>query len=876
MTIFFSTTVLVMITFMAFIINIGIFVKAKINLQNATDAAAYAGASVQARQLSNIAYLNWEMRNIYKEWMFKYYVLGGLNLEGVISPSASTMNFRMKGVAYATDASGASTGGATDSYNFPSICIDFADTGGVGLCTRYTVPGLPRFDSSNVIGMDEATNAFIDTIVAEKAKDCSNRSKVNFLTANTWAYNVTETSVPNNIKDLAPEIAIGRMGAFPSALELALRIRNLEAQVNFPPSEQGVCLDPGTGVNCSENIDSKVSTGRTPSLERIYKAFYSGFRNLGSDGDVELRKSFTLREIPPNLDVSNKGTNSFSTLLIPPNRDAENKYYVDLKLMTVNLATFYTMFVQSKGQLSLAGSSVSAEAECAATKVGLPIPGYPLGFVKNPDYMTYYAVEGKSKFVGLFNPFSNEEIVLKAYAAAKPFGGRIGPMPFDISDRAMLKLRTANKSSPFISTLDFSGQLRDRFGNALATNVYRPGMPIPLDFLGGSNKFWLSGADSVVGGWTSQNEIHFGIPNMIYDYPGSLATNTDYYADQAMELIKFDSTEPRAGLYNKTMFQSLSTKLKGLGGSVTTASIDEAILMSRAPTLYDVSNYMVPTPEEVNQAEKTDSWGIIRGGVVGTLNDNSGQNYDIYNMQLYAPMFSSTATDSLFRTPQDIESVVTDYLYNQEMAIEKYISSMNEVAVQIATTNYSGTSGQNTGVQAAEGISNIDFSAPAGKYPTCKSIAGKFAYFYTGNSKYNADSSCNFQSLKDLLINRWSSVQNFGDTYTMEYILPQGFGSQMFTAYRPGAKHDAVNGVQSNPLPGVINKEDTMKRNFYSAKFIPLKSLSSNAGTLYGSNQFLMFSEGNANTISPEATRTSFRNFLDAGKIGVDLSEINQ
>jgi hypothetical protein len=79
---FFSASLIVLITIIAFVINIGLFVKAKINLQNSVDAAAYAGASVQARQLTRIAYLNWEMRNVFKEWMFKYYVLGNVTTEG--------------------------------------------------------------------------------------------------------------------------------------------------------------------------------------------------------------------------------------------------------------------------------------------------------------------------------------------------------------------------------------------------------------------------------------------------------------------------------------------------------------------------------------------------------------------------------------------------------------------------------------------------------------------------------------------------------------------------------------------------------------------------------------------------------------------------
>ena len=79
MSIFLAISLLVAISFVAFVVNVGLFVKAKINLQNAVDAGAWAGAAVQARQLTNMAYLNWEMRNTYKEWMFKYYVLGHMS-----------------------------------------------------------------------------------------------------------------------------------------------------------------------------------------------------------------------------------------------------------------------------------------------------------------------------------------------------------------------------------------------------------------------------------------------------------------------------------------------------------------------------------------------------------------------------------------------------------------------------------------------------------------------------------------------------------------------------------------------------------------------------------------------------------------------------
>ena len=127
--IFFSASLVVFISVIAFVINVGLFVKAKINLQNATDASAFAGAAVQARQLTKIAYLNWEMRNIYKEWMYKYYVVGSLNTPMVETTGSGNacangktcMDFRL-----AADKDALSGRVTADPYNFPAVCIHIA------------------------------------------------------------------------------------------------------------------------------------------------------------------------------------------------------------------------------------------------------------------------------------------------------------------------------------------------------------------------------------------------------------------------------------------------------------------------------------------------------------------------------------------------------------------------------------------------------------------------------------------------------------------------------------------------------------------------------------------------------------------------------
>src|SRR4051812_49183793 len=66
------------ILFFAFVVNTGMLVNAKINLQNAADLAAYAGAATQARQLTQISYLNYEMRRQYKKVLLRYYVMGNM------------------------------------------------------------------------------------------------------------------------------------------------------------------------------------------------------------------------------------------------------------------------------------------------------------------------------------------------------------------------------------------------------------------------------------------------------------------------------------------------------------------------------------------------------------------------------------------------------------------------------------------------------------------------------------------------------------------------------------------------------------------------------------------------------------------------------
>ncbi len=893
MAIFFSTTVVVLVTFIAFIVNIGIFVKAKINLQNATDAAAYAGASVQARQLTNIAYMNWEMRNVYKEWMFKYYVLGNLNIPSVYgAPSGVTMDFKMQSYDGTSET-------AEDSYNFPSICIDYAETGGIGMCTRYLIPGLPRFESANLLGMDDTTNAFVDALVSEKGLDCSQRTQMNFLTATTWAYNVNINDTNSALQTMtaaAPQMATEFMGAFPQAFELALRIRSLEYQVNAAPMN-GICLNASNGVDC--NVEASSLTA--PSQERALKAYLSGWRNLGSNGptdttesDRSFKNSFTLKEISPMINESINSEGSLSTTLIPAGK--WQKPYLDLKLMTLNYSTFYTSFTTAQGNLKVGSEVINAEGQCNVTKVGLPVPGYPLGYFKNPDFLTYYAVEGKTKFVGLFNPFT-KQVVMKAYAAAKPFGGRIGPSLFDLQQQ-YVKLRSSKRSSPYISALD-TNSFKGTFGESLATGeIYVPGMPLPINGTTDLTKFWLMTDTDAVGGWIEEQKIFYGVPNILWDYvSGDVEDGSIYQASQQLEVISYGDVygTPQAGLYNKDMFARFKSHLNNIGGTITPEDIKNGVKAIRSPTRYEANNYLIPTPEAVNSTVSgsgTDSWGVITTDPVGDITVDAGQ-FREYKLELYAPILSNSDPQSLYTGTADIIGVLEQYLLHQERAILKYRNSMNLVAADIYDRNYSTTSGVKTGGAAARVISDLldsqydeiksnpDMANDDTMLPSCKSIAGKFMYFYTGLESsvrdYN-DIDCS-AALITLLKERWNDPTLTGEIYSMHYTLPLSGSmsdySKLFTAYRPGAEHDAgsANGQQINAMSG---SSDTMIRNFYSTKFIPIKSISSlTSGAYSGTSKMIIYSEGKSNDADTEVKRTDFKNPLNESELSIDINTAN-
>lgn len=851
MSLFLSASILIIMTIIAFVINVGLFVKAKINLQNATDAAAYAGASVQARQLTKIAYLNWEMRNIYKEWLYKYYVLGNLNVSDVKNSSGSgTMKFNLQADSFSDPR-------LEDPFNIPSVCIHLSNSQ-FNICRFYSIPGVPQFAPNNLLGQTTATDLFEDIITQNKMEDCYSRSEANFKVANLWTYNVLTSNSNSSLTDEAFPILSDRQGAWPQATELGLRMRNLEKILNREPVAE-VCIS-----NCQQQISTLEAQQRIGN-ERVIKAFYSAYRNLGNEEENEMKSSFVLKELSPTAYFEQNEMNP-SNLLIPT---AYPKKYVDLKLMMVNYTIFFNHFVPDKGTLTINGREYQDEGRCSLSKVAIPVPGYSLGFYKNPDVLTYYAVKGEAEFTGMFNPFKQNAFTLEAYAAAKPMGGRIGPMLFTEKNNYLTARSDNMRSVPYMASFKFEGT---SIGNDIYSETngkkYIPGLPIPTNSRTFPGSFWLEDVSNPIGGKLADPaNIRFGLPNLVFDYDIDYSNRTYTTRDQGIHFISPLSRDQSVGLFSKQQFEKFKGQITNVP-IIKKDDMERELERLRIPTKYEAANYLIPSLSDINKNNKLDAFGFINS----SKRVKSRSDFNVFQSDIWAPLYDNDQEDVLYKNPSEIIGIVNDFIKNQEGAMIKYTMSVNKVAQNIYEQNPNDPKWR----AAANSVSDI--FAPnmraedidlTKKPKSCQSLLGKFLYSFSGtvNPKVTPDdtSLCPLP-LSTLLTEYFSNPQPGYDRqfYSLKYSYPSNdrFEEYLFSGYMPGPFKGAnEDGLLLNPLnPSLLS--NSTRRNYYSTKFVSLPSVSSKViPQNYRNENFAIFTEGK---VAPTLNlKHSFKNSLN-------------
>ena len=381
---------LTFILFFAFVVNTGMLVNAKINLQNAADLAAYSGASQQARLLNEISYLNYEMRRAYKKFLFRYYVLG--NMSQISFPSGGGSG----GAVWSPD------GNAANSYQVPSVCMIFNSKDNycqVSKLAKIAIPPSNPLDAINTTLVAQLKK--LDEI---RRSNCQTIGKTNTLLLFLWLYNADPTlqqlsaslqgvsstgagDAPKVI-DVIRGLASG-LGLLPRELLLRQRIKTLTEYVNAAPLK-GLTKDVVEGYR----------TGSDPmAKERSVNAFLSAYNTLSDN--IFSDDTIQLDELMP---AGNAGARLLT-----------------LKDIKADFDTYAVDFSSASGTLD--GTTA---ADCNSMLVPVRPAPVPVGVYKDPTVLTYYAVRLRAKAKIMFSPFG--DVDLKAYAAARPFGSRIGPV----------------------------------------------------------------------------------------------------------------------------------------------------------------------------------------------------------------------------------------------------------------------------------------------------------------------------------------------------------------------------------------------------------------------------------------------------------------
>jgi hypothetical protein len=408
---------LTFLLFLAFVLNTGMLVNAKINLQNAADLAAYAGAAVQARQLNDIGYLNYEMRRAYKKFLYRYYVIGNATL-----PSFP----RTGGSGPARFATNLATGGQIN-FGVPSTCVTFLPND--NFCSLANLPAIPNPGraTNNLDAIMNALSNNLDSLEKVRKRGCIGIGQMNQMLIFYWLWNTDPSleAIANAFSGAGadPEIvarlhvlrSLGQgLGLMPREIFLRKRIDTLSRYVNFKP-QTGVTIKAANALKKGPDWAMH---------ERTIQAFLSAYHTLGTN--TYEGPDIQMDEILP------EGKDGATLIALQNVKTKFDVFATDFAFGNGNACD--PKVANNDSELGPPDKPIPKalrDQACAQCLVAYPqserFSGFDpvVGVAKDPKVMTYYAIRLRAKAHILFSPFGDLEMT--AYAAAQPFGSRIGP-----------------------------------------------------------------------------------------------------------------------------------------------------------------------------------------------------------------------------------------------------------------------------------------------------------------------------------------------------------------------------------------------------------------------------------------------------------------
>lgn len=407
----------ILFVFFAVLINVGLLVHHKINLQHSTDLAAYYGAMKQAENLNVIAHVNFQIRQAWKLLTWRYRILGTFGFRAPSNSAAPVQlyPFDHVGVPGAFVYNG-SKGTANANPNTGGMgCLNLPFNGSpLGIqdipffCVGHS--GFASWSQSESMCQLDCTGFLGARVIG--AIPLAGTAVTPFGGNVAGAVNTAITAVNNNISQLCN--LLGPTGAtvltrfiagyinetYPRIKTIEALAANLSLDADKILDIEGNTIIKGAETTLKNNLTEANLTGYIAANFRTENGLASNscrFRD-GRSG-TEFLKKIEIEFI--NYFIHNC-TYAGGASFLPQN--------------VYNPAT---------GALGSAFTGISAQERSILESLVIPGQQHTVGYEKNPYCVEYYGVKASSEPQIPFLPLT--KIKLNAMAIAKPFGGSVGP-----------------------------------------------------------------------------------------------------------------------------------------------------------------------------------------------------------------------------------------------------------------------------------------------------------------------------------------------------------------------------------------------------------------------------------------------------------------
>lgn len=393
----------ILFLFFAMVINVGLLVHHKINLQNSVDLAAYYGAMKQAENMNAIGHINYQIRQSWKLLAFRYRMLGSAGEWDKHPFDKATKNYRTD---WDQDTVSDTDPVLKDFQEAPAFCITYVPfkpmPAGENTCRNMaTFSGIKLFSIPPVIAGHQAFSSSIAS-TARVLLDNATRRCVIFGSYNYFmlakfvvAYNYDQAHRMDTIAALSRATSQSEEDFYDLDGELVSEGIKATLRKNLTPANRDSLGDNNIKIFNSLGADGCNSQGLAEAQPakwlnpiRVYPGF--SYIDTKCDGTAINLEGKELTGDPASFPHHINTPASVGP--VPAGLVADIKNFADFVGFRSNLNDNYN---------------------------------FSIGVEKNPWCMAYVGVSAQTQPRIPFSPFGQNQ--LKARAFFKPFGGRIGP-----------------------------------------------------------------------------------------------------------------------------------------------------------------------------------------------------------------------------------------------------------------------------------------------------------------------------------------------------------------------------------------------------------------------------------------------------------------